>query len=109
MVFEMAFRARKPFGTLAKRVPVPAERNRPDVIQRRIDYATWFLENDVVSHCVLVMNAALILDSSKTWTSEKGRESLQSSAWTAWTKCYCKYGNFTDQRSRLPHCNSLGE
>ena len=30
-----------------------AERNRPDVIQQRFDYATWFMNEGVVNHCIL--------------------------------------------------------
>ena len=28
--------------------PLPADRNRPDVIQRRADYANWFMRHAVV-------------------------------------------------------------
>ena len=34
--------------------PIPAERNRPDVIQGRIDYANWFMANDALNHYVFV-------------------------------------------------------
>ena len=32
----------------------PAERNRPDVIQKRHDYANWFMGQAIVSHTVFV-------------------------------------------------------
>lgn len=32
--------------------PMPIDRNRPDVIQSRFGYATWFLNNGVVSQCI---------------------------------------------------------
>lgn len=32
----------------------PAERNRPDVIQKLHDYATWFMGQAIVSHTVFV-------------------------------------------------------
>ena len=32
----------------------PAERNRPDVIQKRHDYANWFMRKGIVSHTVFV-------------------------------------------------------
>ena len=32
----------------------PAEWNRPDVIQKRHDYATWFMGQAIVSHTVFV-------------------------------------------------------
>lgn len=34
--------------------PVPAERNRPDVIQKRLDYANWFMGHAVVNHSVFI-------------------------------------------------------
>ena len=33
---------------------VPADRKRPDVLNKRVDYATWFMNYAVVRHCVLV-------------------------------------------------------
>ena len=33
---------------------VPADRNRPDVIQKRLDYANWFMGNAVVNHTVFI-------------------------------------------------------
>ena len=33
---------------------VPAERNRPDVIQKRLDNADWFMGHAVVNHNVLI-------------------------------------------------------
>ena len=34
--------------------PLPADRNRPDVTNKRVDYATWFMNHAVVRHCVFV-------------------------------------------------------
>ena len=34
--------------------PLPADRNRPDVLNKRVDYATWFMSCAVVRHCVFV-------------------------------------------------------
>ena len=34
--------------------PVPADRNRPDVIQKRLDYANWFMGHAVVNHTVFI-------------------------------------------------------
>ena len=33
---------------------LPADRNRPDVIESRFRYATWFLNTGVISHCVFI-------------------------------------------------------
>ena len=32
--------------------PLPPDRNRPDVLNKRVDYATWFMNYAVVRHCV---------------------------------------------------------
>ena len=34
--------------------PVPADRNRPDVIQKRVEYGNWFMHHVIVRHCVFV-------------------------------------------------------
>ena len=33
---------------------LPAYRNRPDVLHKRVDYANWFMNHAVVRHCVFV-------------------------------------------------------
>ena len=35
-------------------MPLPAERNRPDVLQKRVDYGNWFMRYAVVNHSVFV-------------------------------------------------------
>ena len=32
--------------------PLPADRNRPNVINKRVDYATWSMNHAVMRHCV---------------------------------------------------------
>ncbi|XP_068674822.1 uncharacterized protein [Montipora foliosa] len=44
--------------------PVPADRNRPDVIQKRLDYANWFMGHAVVNHTVFIDECAYNI-----WTS----------------------------------------
>ena len=34
--------------------PVPADRNRPDVIQNRLDYANWFMGHAMVNYSVFI-------------------------------------------------------
>ena len=34
--------------------PLPVERNRPDVLQKRVDYANWFMRHAVVNHSIFV-------------------------------------------------------
>jgi len=34
--------------------PLPADRNRPDVIRRRVECANWFMTNRILHHCVFI-------------------------------------------------------
>ena len=34
--------------------PLPAERNRPNVIHKRYDYPCWFMRHAVMNHCVFI-------------------------------------------------------
>ncbi|XP_067017988.1 uncharacterized protein [Acropora muricata] len=34
--------------------PLPADRNPPDVLQKRVDYANWFMRHAVVNHSIFV-------------------------------------------------------
>ena len=34
--------------------PLPVDRNRPDVIPSRFEYANWFLNTGVVDHCIFI-------------------------------------------------------
>ena len=34
--------------------PLPADRNRPDVIRRQVEYANWFMTNGILHHCVFI-------------------------------------------------------
>ncbi|XP_048587420.1 uncharacterized protein LOC116615731 [Nematostella vectensis] len=34
--------------------PLPADRNRPDVLQKRVEYANWFMAIGVVRHCIFI-------------------------------------------------------
>ena len=34
--------------------PFPAERNRPNVLLKRVNYANWFVNQAIVRHCVFV-------------------------------------------------------
>ena len=34
--------------------PVPADRNRRDVLQRRQEYGNWFMNHDIMRHCVFI-------------------------------------------------------
>ena len=34
--------------------PVPADRNRRDVLQRRQEYGNWFMNHAIICHCVFI-------------------------------------------------------
>jgi len=34
--------------------PLPADRNRPDVLQKRVEYGNWFMGHAVVNHTVFI-------------------------------------------------------
>ena len=34
--------------------PLPAEQNRPDILQKRVDYANWFMRHAVVNDSIFV-------------------------------------------------------
>ena len=34
--------------------PLPADRNRPDVIRRRVEHTNWFMTNGILHHCVFI-------------------------------------------------------
>ena len=40
--------------------PIPADRNRPDVIRRRVEYANWFMTNGILHQVYLSTNAGTI-------------------------------------------------
>lgn len=46
---------------------LPADRNRPDVLNKRVDYATWFMNYAVVRHCVRRRMRLQHLDGQKSW------------------------------------------
>ena len=34
--------------------PLPADRNRPDILQKRVEYGNWFMGHAVVNHTVFI-------------------------------------------------------
>ena len=40
--------------------PLPADRNRPDVLQKRVDYANWFMRHAVVNHSIFETSVDII-------------------------------------------------
>ena len=64
----------------AKRVrPLPVEKNQPDFIQKRFDYASKFGNDVVAKHCVLISQYSYKLCSAKSC-----RLSITSSLWPTW-------------------------
>ena len=76
--------------------PLPADRNRPDVLQKRVEYGNWFMGYAVVKHTVFIDECGYNIYLDKSRTSFKRREGLSSSMWSARKKCDCGIGNFAD-------------
>ena len=57
--------------------PLPADRNRPDVLQRRRDYANWFMNHAVLRQCVFVdecgYNICIARNYRRARRGERGR------------------------------------
>ena len=54
--------------------PLPADRNRPDVLNKRVDYATWFMNYAVVRHCVLVDECGYVTSGRPEVMVGRGKE-----------------------------------
>ena len=82
--------------------PLPADRNRPDVRQKRVDYANWFMRHAVANHSIFVDECGynMYMDSKKSRT-KIGREGISTSMWSAREKCYRSTDNFTYQWTRF--------
>ena len=76
--------------------PLPDARNRPDMLNKRVDYAIWLMNYAVVRHCVFVDECGYNI-----WTARghgrAQRESLSSSLQPAWKKLDCVNGNIAYQ------------
>ena len=84
--------------------PLPVERNRPDVLQKRVDYANWFTRHAVGNHRIFVDEYGYnvwtarrhgrartgerayrqVCDFTHQWT----RFSYGISLWNEWTNIY---------------------
>ena len=76
--------------------PLPADRNRPDVPQKRVEYGNLVHGScSRKSHCIYRRVWLQYLDRTKSRTSFKRREGLSLSMWSARKKCDYGIGNFT--------------
>ena len=53
--------------------PLPADRNRPNVINKRVDYATWSMNHAVMTLCFLWTDVATTSGCPEV-AVERGRE-----------------------------------
>ena len=61
--------------TVKKVKPVPAERNKPETIEERKTFATWFLEEGINADCIFVDETNFNLHTSRTrGRSLRGRD-----------------------------------
>ena len=52
--------------------PLPTDRNRPDVIEKRFQYANWFMTHAVLHHCVFIDECGFNI-----WTSRSQERALR--------------------------------
>ena len=76
---------------------VPADRNRADVIQRRNEYAHWFLEEANLNHTVFIDECGfnICMDIKKPGAFATRRQSLPSGVWAERKEHYNMFGNIS--------------
>ena len=52
--------------------PLPVDRNRPDVLQKRVEYGNWFMGHAVVNHTVFIEKCGYNI-----WTARSQRRTLR--------------------------------
>ena len=80
----------------------PVERNRPDVIQRRIDYANWFLANGVQYHYVFEDECEYNIWTVRNHGRARRGQKEPTDKCAASVDEMLLFGSLTDQRSRPP-------
>ena len=73
----------------------PAERNRPGVIQKRHDYANWFMGQAIVSHTVFVDECGYNIWTARSQEHTR-RKSIQASLWAKRKKSDCCTRHFSN-------------
>ena len=84
--------------------PLPAERNRPHVIQRQTGYTNLFMRYAAVNHSVFVDELIRLqyLDCKKSRQSCKREEDIPAGLWTPWETLHCHNGNFSNKWPYFP-------
>ena len=73
--------------------PLPADRNRPDVLSKRVDYATCFMNCAAVRHCVFVDQCGYNIRTTRSRGTARQGESLSPSLRPGRKKLDCDNGN----------------
>ena len=86
--------------------PVPADRKRPDVIQKRLDYATWVMGHAVVNHSVFIDECGYNIGPQEV-TEEREEENRRTdrSVVSEEEINVTVTGHFTHQWSGFPLCS----
>ena len=86
--------------------PLPAERNRPNVIHKRYDYSCWFMRHAVVNHCVFIDECGYNISTARNQGRARTGESyLQLSLRAKRAKCYRGTCHFFNQWPRILSIN----
>ena len=80
-------------------------RNRPDVIEKRVEYANWFMANGVLNHCVFIDECGYNIWTARTHGRARvGDKSLPSGLWSARSKRNGNYGYISSGWTGVPLC-----
>ena len=78
--------------------PFPAERNRPNVLLKRVNYANWFVNQAIVRHCVFVGECGYNIWTARSHGRARlGERGVPPSVRPARTKLDCDHGKIAYQ------------
>ena len=78
--------------------PLPADRNRPDVLNKQVDYANWIMNHAIVRHCVFVDECGYNIWTARSHGRAR-REGVPPSVRPAWMKPDRDNGNIAHKRT----------
>ena len=57
--------------------PLPADRNRRDIMQRRLEYGNWFMKHAIMCHCVFIDECGYNSSTARNHGRAAGRVSVR--------------------------------
>ena len=89
--------------------PVHADRNRPDVIQKRLDYANWFIGHAMVNHTVFIDECGYNIWTSRSQgraRTEEERNAPTDRSVVSEKEMLLSQWHFTHQWFGFPFCSN---